>query len=232
MPAIPRLIGADGCPGAWMVALEYEDQSTSLERWETQRLGAIARLPAVAAVVVDIPIGLTATGSRRCDLEARKRLGRARGSSVFPAPLRSMLVARDYQDAQRIRCRVEGKGCSRQAFGILARVAEIDRLAGGPGGSKLHEGHPELAFLAMAGDSPPLASKHSPAGRSARWTLLRSWFPLVEQLDPVRPSAGDSLDALACLWTARRIMRGTARCLPATVEQRDPHLNRLIRIWF
>lgn len=227
-----RLIGADGCPGGWMVALEFDDHSTGLERWDTQHLGSITRRDSVEASVLDIPIGLTARGPRFCDLEARKLLGRPRGSSVFPAPLRQMLAATSYQQAQSIRRRIDGKGCSRQAFGIQAKVAEVDRLLRLGGGAKLHEGHPELVFHELTQGAGLPASKHTREGRLARWRLLRSEFSSLDQVDPERASSGDALDAYACLWTARRLVGGSARWVPQEKEQLDPELKVPMRIWF
>ncbi|MGC2191276.1 MAG: DUF429 domain-containing protein [Candidatus Dormiibacterota bacterium] len=232
MAAALRLIGADGCPGGWMVALEQSDHTTLLERWDTQRLVAVTRRSSVAAAVLDIPIGLAASGPRACDLEARRLLGRPRGSSVFPAPLRPMLAATSYPEAQSIRRRIDGKGCSRQAFGIQAKVAEVDRLLHRGGAAKFHEGHPELVFRKLAGRAGLPPSKHTKEGRWARWLLLRREFPSVEQLDPERPSSGDSLDAYACLWTARRLLTGSASWVPAGVDQLDPELRVPMRIWF
>ncbi|HVB13499.1 MAG TPA: DUF429 domain-containing protein [Candidatus Dormibacteraeota bacterium] len=226
------LIGADSCPGGWMVALEFADHSTALERWDTAHLGAVTRRSSVAAAVIDIPIGLTSRGPRACDLEARRLLGRPGGSSVFPAPLRPMLAATNYQQAQRIRRGIEGKGCSRQAFGIQAKVAEVDDLVRHHKAGKLHEGHPELVFRTVAGMAQPPASKHTREGRSARWRSLRAEFPYLEQLDPEPPSSADRLDAFACLWTARRIVAGTARWVPAQADQLDPELQVPMRIWF
>src|SRR5258708_162894 len=42
-----------------------------------------AALDAVV-IAIDIPIGLTDHGPRRCDLDARRHLGPKRGTSVFP----------------------------------------------------------------------------------------------------------------------------------------------------
>ncbi|MGH7666559.1 MAG: DUF429 domain-containing protein [Candidatus Dormibacteria bacterium] len=227
-----RLIGADGCPGGWMVALELTDRSLSLERWSTPRLAAASRSRSVAVAVLDIPIGLTAEGPRACDLAARRSLGRPRGSSVFPAPLRPMLSADSYQEAQRVRRGIDGRGCSRQAFGIQARVAEVDRLIRGRHGHKFHEGHPELAFQALSGGATDLASKHTREGRLARWQLLRPDFPILTELDPGPVKAADALDAFACLWTARRVESQRAEWLPRGADQFDPELEVPMRIWF
>jgi predicted RNase H-like nuclease len=226
-----KLIGADGCPGGWMVALDYQDH-TELARWDTGHLGSVTRRNSVSAAVFDIPIGLPASGSRACDRAARRLLGRPRSSSVFPAPLRPMLAAESYQQAQRIRHSIDGKGCSRQSFGILPRVADVDELLRHHGAEHVYEGHPELAFQALAGGIPPAASKHTREGRLLRWQLLRPEFPALEQLDPQPASSGDSLDAYACLWTARRIVGGKASWVPAGEDELDPVLGAAMRIWF
>jgi len=215
-----------------MVALQFADGSTHLGRWETEQLGRAVRGTELQAAVLDIPIGLPVSGPRACDLAARRLLGQPRGTSVFPAPLRPMLAATTYQEAQAIRRSIDGKGCSRQAFGIQAKVAEIDRLVRASGATRLYEGHPELVFRELAGAPDLPASKHSRAGRLSRWHLLRDHFPALQQIDPERPSNGDSLDAYACLWTARRLVQGGARWLPTGSDQLDPELKIRMRIWF
>lgn len=233
MSAALTLIGADGRPGGWMVAQEFADHSTKLEHWETRHLGLITERSSLVAAVLDIPIGLPDQGSRACDREARRLLGRPRLSSVFPAPLRPMLAATTYQQAQRIRRRLEGKGCSRQAYGIQAKVKDIDALLRRHRGQKVYEGHPELSFRELAGGVTPPDSKHTPTGRATRLGLLLGEFPGVEAIDLRERRAEDSLDAYACLWTARRIAAGSARWLPAAqADQLDPTLGILMRIWY
>ncbi len=215
-----------------MVALGFADGSTSLERWDTRHLGDVGHRRSVVAAVIDMPIGLTNSGPRSCDLEARRILGRPQAASVFPAPLRPMLAATSYQQAQAIRQRIDGKGCSRQAFAIQAKVAEVDRMLRRSPSRNFYEGHPELAFRELAGPSRPVASKHTREGRMARWQLLRPEFAALEQVDPARPSSADSLDAYACLWTARRVLDGRARWVPKASDQMDPELTVPMRIWF
>ena len=232
MPVALTLIGADGCPGGWMVAQEFADRTTTLERWDTHHLGSATRRSSVAAAVLDIPIGLPARGSRACDREARQVLGWPRLTSVFPAPLRPMLAATSYQRAQAIRHLIEGKGCSRQAYGIQAKVLAVDALLRVEGARTLYEGHPELTFRELAGGATPQFSKHTPQGRSSRWRLLLAEFPEVETIDLSKRSAEDALDAYACLWTARRIAAGTARSLPSQPDEFDAALGIPMRIWY
>jgi predicted RNase H-like nuclease len=230
MPSSLMLIGADGCPGGWMVALEYADGSTALERWDTHLLGAVSNRRSVVAAVLDIPIGLPRRGSRACDLEARRVLGWPRLTSVFPAPLRPMLSATTYQQAQEIRRRIDGKGCSRQAFGILAKVREVDEELARGAAHKLYEGHPELAFRELGGAM--LESKHTVEGRAHRQRLLLADFSEVAEINPCRKASEDALDAYACLWTARRIAAGTAKWVPTEGDETDSELGIPMRIWF
>jgi len=213
-----------------MVALGYADRSTALERWDTHLLSAVSNRRSVLAAVLDIPIGLPLRGARACDQEARRLLGWPRLTCVFPAPLRPMLTATSYQQAQDIRRQIDGKGCSRQAFGILAKVREVDEVLARGDAQKLYESHPELAFRELAG--AVLGSKHTVEGRSHRRRLLLTEFSEVAKVNPRRPSSQDALDAYACLWTARRIAAGMASWVPSHVDEIDPDLRIPMRIWF
>jgi hypothetical protein len=57
---------------------------------------------ASSTIVIDIPIGLVDSaerGGRECDRLVRGELGRPRGSSVFPTPVRGVLAAQSHQQA-------------------------------------------------------------------------------------------------------------------------------------
>lgn len=66
-------------------------------RTTTRPVAGLDGCPDGWVVVVDSPIGLTAAGQRTCDRAARATLGRPRGSSVFSAPVRSVLGVRDLE---------------------------------------------------------------------------------------------------------------------------------------
>ena len=65
-------------------------------------------------------------------------LGR-RASSVFSPPSRQVLGATCYED-------VRAQGLSIQAYGILPKIREVDRLMTPELQKVIHEAHPELAF--------------------------------------------------------------------------------------
>ncbi|MEW6248272.1 MAG: DUF429 domain-containing protein [Nitrospirota bacterium] len=230
--------GVDGCRGGWAVALVPAE--TAVARRPLIRLCGDFRevlllRPSPAVIAVDIPIGLLdgpRAGGRLCDRLARAMLT-GRTSSVFSPPCRRVLRARKYEDAH-------GFGLSRQAFGILPKIREVDDLMTSALQQLVREAHPELAFSALAG-RPMRWNKKTPAGRQERlralerggalYRELAGW--LAEALDtfPRRHlSADDLMDALALSWTARRIAAGKARRIP----DRPPRDRRSLRmeIWY
>ena len=216
------ITGADGCKGGWLCVFATTDDWQVSGFIATDFSELLRRLPALSILAIDIPIGLPLLGSRRCDLEARRRLG-PRASSVFPAPLRPVLDASDYDDACRIREAVEGKRMSRQAFGILRKTREVDAvLVRGDISCEVRECHPEVSFAEWAG-APLQFPKKPPAGRAERTALIDNFWPgqrtVVGSLLPRAGFASDDLhDAFAALWTARRILAGDALILPAVAE--------------
>jgi predicted RNase H-like nuclease len=78
-----------------------------------------------ARVCIDIPIGLSETGLRGCDREARRLLG-PRRSSVFAAPPYFALEERSYPELNEESKRRFGRGISKQAFYLLPKIRETD----------------------------------------------------------------------------------------------------------
>src|SRR5687767_1286625 len=101
--------GVDGCRGGWVVvtvAVDCADDTPAPECVVVPDLTAIVehvRDGSLAAVGLDMPIGLAADGRRQAAREARTRLGRRR-SSLFPTPPFAVLGSTDYAGAVE-RCR-------------------------------------------------------------------------------------------------------------------------------
>lgn len=186
-------------------------------------------------VAIDIPIGLLESyrsGGRTCDAEARARLGWPRGTSVFSAPARCALAAPSYAEA-KLLCPM-----SRQSFGILPKVAEVDRAMSPALQDRVVEVHPELTFAALNGPeiamprgSRALAwSKKTPEGRAERSLLLAAHIALGRSLfRPAGAQPDDLLDALAALITAIRVASGRAFQIPADAPTDDRGLR--MEIW-
>ncbi len=208
------IVGLDGCRDGWIAAiLEYG--VTRL-----QVLGSLETLfenPALITAVIDVPIGLPETGPRRCDLLARQFLRAPRASSVFPAPLRSMLAARDQGEASRLRFAAEGKRCSVQLAAILPKIREVDNLLNPQKQLKVREGHPEVSFAVMNGGKSMAHAKRRPAGHDERIALVRGHFPdVLTAMSGVARFSEDAIDAYAMLWTARRLVEGVNQTIPDT----------------
>jgi predicted RNase H-like nuclease len=212
-------VGVDGCPGGWLAVTEAPDGSLTAQVVASFS-ELVRRFPSTAVFGVDIPIGLPEEGARQCEQDARRLLGRPRMSSVFSAPLRACLVAMKYEEACGIRFQIEVKRMSRQAFGILPKIREVDDVLAADGSlaPRVIEVHPEVSFLLMNDGSAMRDRKKSRAGKAERRALLLSQWP--ESIEGMRASlrgqdyALDDLhDAMAALWSARRWVAGIARVL-------------------
>jgi predicted RNase H-like nuclease len=215
---VALLVGADGCTGGWITA-ERADGVFGCARVERLEV-LFERFASPEVVAVDAPIGLVERGSRACDLAARALLG-PRRSSVFPAPLRPLLAAASYAEASGLRRAIEGKGLSRQTWGIIPKIVELDLLlrANATARAALFEVHPELSFFRLNRDRPLRANKRAAEGRAEREALLRAWCGdaidrALAQRRALACAADDILDAFAALWSAERIARGAAISLP------------------
>ena len=163
----------------------------------------------LAAVAIDIPIGLAPDSSRPVDHEARRRLG-PRRNSVFPAPVRRVLEATTYEEACEISRAACGRAVSRQLFAILPKVREVDALQSPALQDRLFEMHPEVSFAELAG-APMQFHKSTGEGRHERLRVLRRAFPKAGAVADVRPRGtqpDDVLDALVGAWTAQRYVAG------------------------
>jgi predicted RNase H-like nuclease len=172
-------------------------------------LGVVAQIDAgtLAGVAIDIPIGLAEDGARRADVEARQWLG-PRRSSVFPAPVRSVLTATTYDEACSLSRATCGKAISKQLFNILPKIREVDALVTPQRQQRLFEMSPELSLAVLAG-APMTHPKTTPAGRAERIDALGRVFN-AEEIErhlttaPRGARRDDILDAFAGAWTARR----------------------------
>jgi predicted RNase H-like nuclease len=171
--------GIDGCKAIWFAfKVELPSLATAVEVFDLASL-LRKRPPDLACIAIDIPIGLL-DGSRACDKAARKLLGQPRGSSVFPAPCRASLSARNDADANAINLRLTGRGLSQQAFGIVPKIREVDDAITPECQRWAFEVHPEVCFWALAGGRPMTHRKKIPAGVDERLALLRGVFPDIE----------------------------------------------------
>jgi predicted RNase H-like nuclease len=228
---VQLVAGLDGCPGGWVLV---ETPADGDGRTTVERVSNLDRVIAkidsghLATVAIDIPIGLPEAGSRRCDIEARRMIG-ARKSSVFPAPARGVLGATTYDDAAARSRAISGKSLSRQAFGILSKIEEVDRIVTPNRQRHLVEAHPEVSFTVLAG-VPMSHHKATPEGRTERLAALRQAFPDIDKdtasrITRVRPD--DVLDAFVAAWSARRWLAQSHVQLGGDVDQRGLRMEMI-----
>lgn len=240
-----RVAGVDGVGPLWVAAVTVREPGGT-----TARAGEPAGLPPVAslswlvgsaadvldlarscdAVAVDVPIGFVPTGTRACEGEARRLLGRDRSSVFVTPPQPAWEAAREFGTGRGARAVAQeasraagGPGIPAQSWGLAAKVLEVEaalRALPAAAARRVVETHPETAFRVMphptdgtAGEAWP--SKRSAAGVGRRLLALEAqpgWL-----VDPalLRVPVDDALDALAAAWTAARVATGRAVTLGA-----------------
>lgn len=214
------MLGVDGCRAGWVGAVLA---GTTLEVLVAPRItdlvaAARERNPDLAAVGIDMPIGLPDDRPRVSDALARLRLPRGRKSSVFPTPSRAACEATTHQEASAANREELGVGLSVQAFRLVPKILEVDAfIRSGPPYAVL-EVHPEVSFAAID-PTCVIPSKRTGTGRTARIEALRG---IGLEPPPYLPGQGyavdDLLDACAVAWTAARHTRGEAISLPEEPE--------------
>jgi predicted RNase H-like nuclease len=215
------VLGVDGWRGAWVGALLAGRSVTLLALPD---MAAVLSIPDVELVGIDMPIGLSDDGARACDVDARELLsGLGAASSVFPAPLRVVLEARDYAHARELSRAASGgrRAPSAQTFQLVAAIRALDDALGDPPRDDVVEVHPELAFRAL--DARVRDPKVTARGLAQRLTALRAVMDVDDALAaaPPRVPAIDALDACAAAWSARRVADGLAKRVgDGTVDRR------------
>ena len=221
-----RVLGIDAAGKAGWVGV-VADSGGFVNAHVCSLADLIAWAEPVAAIGIDIPIGLRASGPRAADLAARSFVG-PRRSSVFAAPPAEALAHSSYHDANTaLEARGEPK-MSRQTWALLPKIIEAQSCTGD---GRIIEVHPEVSFRALAGE-PVQWSKKTWNGQTTRCQLLANAGIVLP--DELANAGGvpvdDLLDAAVAAWTARRYATGEAEEISDQVEL-DPS-GRRIAIWY
>ena len=205
------VMGVDGWRGGWVGALL---DGREVHVLHLTSMADVLAVPDVDVVGIDMPIGLSDDGRRTCDLEARRRLGRAgAASTVFPAPVRPVLGAESYAEARRLAVAASRRSISSQSWNLVPSIRRVDDALGNPPTDHVVEVHPELAFRDL--DPRVRDRKALLRGQAQR---IRALLPVMDVLHGLAEApAGiplvDALDACAAAWSARRIADGAAECV-------------------
>jgi len=228
-------VGVDGCPGGWFFvqlaasgAPEVGLAPNFLDVWQRWRTAD--------AILVDIPIGLREAGreERRCDLEARRLLGRPRGSSVFPAPCRAALRAASRTEASRINHEITDRKLSKQSWALAPKIRQVDELLQEDPEARrvVREIHPEVLFWALNNGHSMKCSKRGRPGFDERLDVLKKCFAGTEStVETARNhftrkhvARDDILDALAAAVSGLIAQGGTLLYLPEQFEHDETGL--------
>lgn len=231
-----RVAGVDGTPGGWAVVIKDGDRTV------TRKVAALSDIldgdTDFDIIAVDVPIGLLdayEVGGRACDRAARQFLGRPRGSSVFPAPVRPVLAAASWDEAC-IRSRDSSphrRALTKQTFAILPKIREVDELLQERLELRevVREVHPEVCFSELVGN-PMTYHKASILGRDERKQALMRPFPELHVIEKAGRDQGlpieDILDATVACWSALRLVEGRGHSLPDAVSLDTTRLRMAI----
>lgn len=217
LSTLTKSVGVDWAGNGWVCATK-DEEGWSAELYPSM-LSVWRHHHDAESILVDIPIGLPATGRRSCDEAARAVLGRGRQGSVFWTPCRAAVYTQEYEAAKAENRDRTGNSISSQAWGIIPRIQEVDEFLQEiePARGVVRESHPEVCFAKLRGGKGLSDSKTTDAGIDARLDILDEYgevstvyHQLVdEHIDDVPPFArrigtnnrDDLLDAMALAIT-------------------------------
>lgn len=220
---LSRVLGVDACRAGWVGVVLHNGAATVHVAKTIDTLVAEAEVDGhLAAIGIDIPIGLPDTGRRIADVLAYQFVG-PRRSSVFMTPARAALETDSHTTAVQVNRDRTGEGITIQAYGLRSRIFEVDRWVR-QARRRVVEVHPEVSFAGLAGGPLP-DSKRTWAGVHHRRRLLAgAGIHLADDVGQAghQVAVDDVLDASAVAWTAARVAAGTATPLPdPPVEHSD-----------
>ena len=219
-----QIIGIDGCKRGWFSVWQNPDDSIQSSIFSTlNHLKDFFNDEAHLIIGIDMPVVLSDFIPREADQLARKLLSK-KASSVFTAPTPEMLEQPNYERASYVSKRLFGKSMSLQSWYLFPKIKDVQTIIH-DAHINLYEIHPELSFRAMNHEEVILESKKSKEGFEIRNALLRRHFESfdfesIRNLYPRKDVMdNDILDAMAVLWSAKRIQANEASFLPKIPEK-------------
>ena len=212
------LAGVEPVPGGWLVA-PGNLQGITLAPQPAYVLPTLAEVldyrPSFSVVALHAPVGTQEKPGdpRTCDASAREILGRRRGA-VVRAPSRALLDAASFEEAQAV-----DPSLDIVRWRSLRKASESIREVQSWRQRMVWEVNPELSFRQMNDGDNLIYGRRTQLGRKERISLLEHKLPGSERVLRERPPGVREeklVDALADLWTARRI------CAHAITRSADP----------
>ena len=218
-----KILGIDGSKGGWIAVkqcLNHEDHTEIDFRENLIEL----LTPDIKLAIIDMPVGLDKNpqkGGRLVDKEARKILDK-RKSSIFNAPIRDVLKAKSYNEANTIS-KNKGLGISKQSWNLIPKINELDQILQIKIRPQIYESHPELCFQIMNDGALKFSKKEKLGIKERKNILIKNGFDKKFLDNNLKKNknfhSDDFLDACALSWTAKRIINEQNINLPEDPEK-------------
>ena len=214
-----KIAGIDGSKGGWVCVSGYENNFKELKFEKLKEFSDI-KSKDFNLVLVDIPIGLDINlkkGGRIVDKLARKEL-LTNKSSIFNAPSRLVLEAKNYEEANKIN-KNKGMGLSKQSWNLVKKIKEVDDFIRNSNKTIIFESHPEIIFQVMKRDKVSTKKKNDEGIIERRNLLEKNGFNKVflERNLSAKDSfykKDDFIDACSLFWSANRAIAKTEVKIP------------------
>lgn len=214
-----KIAGIDGSKGGWVCVSGYENNFKELKFEKLKEFNDI-KSKDFNLVLVDIPIGLDIDlkkGGRIVDKLARKEL-LTNKSSIFNAPSRLVLEAKNYEEANKIN-KNKGMGLSKQSWNLVKKIKEVDDFIRNSNKTIIFESHPEIIFQVMKRDKVSTKKKNDEGIIERRNLLEKNGFNKVflEKNLLAKDSfykKDDFIDACSLFWSANRAIAKTEVKIP------------------
>ena len=205
-----NILGIDGSKNGWVGVKQNTKRGDFFEIIFKEKLIDFLSTD-IELIIIDMPVGLDKNirqGGRLVDKEARKKLLK-RKSSIFNAPIRDVLKAKSYDEANTIS-KSKGLGISKQSWNLVPKINELDQILQIKIRPQIYESHPELCFQTMIDGELKFSKKEKLGIKERRNILTKNGFDrkfLDRNLKKNKNfHSDDFLDACALSWTAKRIM--------------------------
>ena len=214
-----KIAGIDGSKGGWVCVSGYENNFRELKFEKLEKFHDI-KLKDFNLVLVDIPIGLDIDlkkGGRIVDKLARKEL-LTNKSSIFNAPSRLVLNAKNYEEANKIN-KSKGMGLSKQSWNLVKKIKEVDEYIRNSNKTIIFESHPEIIFQVMKRDKVSTKKKNDEGIIERRNLLEKNGFNKVflERNLSAKDNfykQDDFIDACSLFWSANRAIANSEVKIP------------------
>jgi predicted RNase H-like nuclease len=221
-------VGVDGCPAGWVAVVSQGGAAEAQCSVFPTFADLIDAMPEDAIIAVDMPIGLperVGHGGRGPESLIRPHLGAAVYAEPGPFADEPARIAAHRRASEIAKATSDpSRGCSIQAFGLFAKVREIDTILRERPvlRSRVIESHPELAFWQLNGGQAMSLPKKikgavNPDGIAERAALLMRYGferEFLESRLASRVGRDDFIDACAMMLVAARYGRGETMSFP------------------